>query len=234
VDDDRDPFDDPRLTEAVDDLRAAFLTAPDDDVARRHLDRLRATPVGVVPLRRRRPTVAAAAVAGLATAVLGLGGVAAANGSLPRPLQAGVSALVGVVGIEIPDGDGGGEGVGEREPAEVPPVPPVLPDLPAPGPPVVDPGPGEGAPGRDGEIPGREDTAPGRTGTAGETTNQPEAPPGQTGDVGNKPEEPPGQTGDVGNKPEAPPGLDRAPTSPPPSSGGAPAGPGSAAPGRNE
>jgi hypothetical protein len=206
VDDERDPLDDPRLSEVLDDLRTAFVSEPDDGVARRHLERLRATPVGVVPLRRSRPTVAAAAVAGLAVTVLGLGGVAAANDALPGPLQDGVAAVAGVVGVDLPDGGG--------RRAEVPP--PVAPfDLTGPDAPVDDPGRSEEAPGHGGEVPGREETAPGQTDTAGETTNKPEAPPGQTDEAG--------------NSPEAPPGQDNVTPAP---SGGPPDQPGSGAPGR--
>lgn len=209
MDDERDPIEDPRLREVVDDLRAAFLTPPDDDAARTHLDRLFAEPTTVVPLRGRRRTGAAIAAGALAAAVLGIGGVAAADGSLPGPLQRGVSALVGVVGVDVPDGDddetdapdSGGGGVGSTtSPSPTDPTEPTdrtEPTEPAEptdvAPPVVDPGRRQEAPGQTGEDPGRSGTAPGQTGTPGETDNRPEVPPGQSGDQGNKPEAPPGQ-----------------------------------------
>ena len=96
--------DDERLDAIFADLRATFVRPVDDEVADRHLEAIYAAvsaqevPVLADHPRRRVKGVVAAVAAGV---VLVGGGVAAASGSLPAPVQGLVAAVAEPFGVEL-------------------------------------------------------------------------------------------------------------------------------------
>jgi hypothetical protein len=160
------------------------------------LDGAAGVPADELGQRRRQRVVRIALVAG----ALGLTatGAAAANGSLPDPVQDVVSDVAESVGITLPAGSQDGPGHGRSDEA---PGRPAVPGQP------TDPGRSDEAPGRpaDPGAPGvgPEETPPGQGGTVpgtGEDTGgvgPDETPPGQGGTVPGT-DEPPGPPEDPG------------------------------------
>ncbi len=211
----------------IDDLRAAFLEPPSEEVATAHLkamteaiDRPRSTVASLE--RRKRRVVIASAAAGVGVAVVLTGGLAAAAGSLPGPLQGAVARVAEPFGIDLPRTSPASDPDADSDQAPETPTPPADtgPTMSQGGAPAGAADPSSGA-GHDGATVPPPSTAtpsggagkPGSTGqsgagspTAPTVSNRPEEPPGQTADHGNKPVVPPGQTGDEGNRPVVPPG----------------------------
>ncbi|HSL59595.1 MAG TPA: hypothetical protein VK866_17235 [Acidimicrobiales bacterium] len=189
--------DDERLLALAADLRAVWTTPLDEDLTQRHLAAMfAAVPASatrsddaplapVIPFRRRRVAIAAAAVA---LTVGATGGLAAAN-TLPPALQDAVSSAASIVGFDLPSSADRGD---------------------APGQLVENPGRDDGSvpgendpPGASGFAPGQTESTPGQSGTApGQSVENPGRddgpPPGQTGTT-------PGQSGTApGQQPENP------------------------------
>ena len=94
-----------------DDLRAAFVEPPAEDVADVHIAAMVAAAAAaadprVVQLRerKRRGVLVLCSAAGASVAILIGGGLAAASGNLPAPMQKAVSQVVDRFGIDVPDG----------------------------------------------------------------------------------------------------------------------------------
>lgn len=201
---------DPRLAMVLEDLREVLVQPPSEDVARAHLARITgvearlllnegpdgrdATVIDLAdrqPSRSRRLVVAGVASAAL---LLGAGGVAAAQGALPDPVQDFVHDVVSHVGVDVPTGGQssdapgrGGDGPGASEDA--------------PGQTGGGPGSSENAPGLGGTAPGQSSDAPGQGGAGpGSSGNA----PGQGGQ--NPSTTAPGQSGDKQNPSATAPG----------------------------
>ena len=160
-----------RETEVVEAMVAAMVVTP-IDAARPSSRRL----------HRRRALIAVTA----AVSVLGVGGVAAAAGGLPAPIQSFVSDSLSHVGVSVPSAD----------------------DEPLPPEPEATDGPRVEASDRSDEAPGQTETTPGQSGaTPGQSGATPgqsgSEPPGQSGNTpgqsgatpGQSRNEPPGQLG---------------------------------------
>jgi hypothetical protein len=210
--------------EAVfDDLRAVLLQPPAEHVAEQHLaamvQELPARPavVALVPRRARR----ALAAATVGAAVLIAGGIAAASGSLPGPLQDTVARVLEPFGVDLP-----GAGTDSRPAQDAPSESddPLDSDGQSPltttdaaGQPVPETGdqPASGASdGADNGVndpttPANNPTSPGQSGSAPGQQDQPgnsQNAPGQTGETPGRSETAPGQSDNQNNKPETPPG----------------------------
>jgi hypothetical protein len=209
--------------DVVDDLRAGFLEAPSDRVADAHLAAMAAAAEHVSNLssigRRRRRVVIASSAAALGVSVLLTGGLAAAAGNLPAPLQAVVARVIEPFGVDLPDGSSTTDTV---EPGDTPAPPPsaettLLPgsepnatELPASG--AVDPGTATAPTTEPSAAGSQTGSGEDRGSSPGESTpqsNKPEVPPGQTEDHESKPDAPPGQTEDHSKNPDTPPGQNR-------------------------
>jgi hypothetical protein len=213
--------------EVFDDLRSVLLEAPPDDVAADHVDAMHAAATEVLwasrtSRRRSRAVVASAIGAG----ALVIGGVAAATGSLPGPVQGLAAALAAPFGVDLPDGDGNGSespplsddgtsprSEGDRSDGSGEESEPATPPSSVSGTgsePTAPPASPEAAP----PEPENPEVAPGPTSQPG---NRPEIPPGQTEQPGNRPDVPPGhQSVAPGNSPDSPPGQSgQSPVTPP-------------------
>jgi hypothetical protein len=185
-------------------LRAAHGPIPGEDRAREAeiveamLAAMTVTPIATArPSSRRRRHLLVAVTA--AVSVLGVGGVAAAAGSLPTPIQSFVHESLSFVGVSVPS----------TEDAPAPPATETTDDASEP------PGQSGSAPGQPGATPGQSGATPGQSGnTPGQSGSEP---PGQSGNTpgqsGNTPgqsgSEPPGQSGSApgpsGEKPDTSP-----------------------------
>ncbi|HUP75268.1 MAG TPA: hypothetical protein VM282_19645 [Acidimicrobiales bacterium] len=159
-------------------LRAAHGPIPGEDRAREAevveamLAAMTVTPISEARSsgRRRRHVLVAVTAA---ISVLGVGGVAAAAGSLPSPVQSVVHDSLSRVGVSVPST--------EDEPA--PPEPEATDDA------------GVEAPGDSGNAPGQSGDTPGQSGdTPGQSGNDP---PGQSGATPGQSGNTPGQSGDA-------------------------------------
>jgi hypothetical protein len=170
--------------EVIVDLRTGFLSAPSEEVVRRHLADMfvvcEATRHLSRDSRRRRRTIVVGSTLGLG-AVLAVGSAAAATGNLPTPAQEMISRVAAPIGLDLPAGNSkeapgrGGDNPGQADSA--------------PGQ-QSDPGNSENAPGLGGVNPGRSDSPPGSADNAGNapTTLPPQAHQGSD-DVVNSPKE---------------------------------------------
>ena len=90
--------------EIFEDLRTVLLASPSEFVADQHLaamadaQEVRVEPTPLAPRRRARVLAAAA----VGAAVLVGGGIAAAAGELPRPLQDAVARVLEPLGVDLP------------------------------------------------------------------------------------------------------------------------------------
>ena len=207
-------------------LRAAHGPIPGEDREREQdvldamLDAMKVVPITaarrVQPARRGRRRVLIAVTA--AASVLGVGGVAAAAGSLPTPIQSFVHDTLDSVGVSIPEPsddlsptttlDRSGTDDDAPEPAGSAPVTAGNED----GKGKSDEAPGRtgDTPGQSGESPGKSEDAPGHT---GDNPGQSGSAPGESGDTPGHSEDPsnpsataPGQTGEKPDKANDAPG----------------------------
>ena len=209
-------------------LRAAYGPIPGEDPAREAevveamVAAMRVTPISAArsSIRkrgRRRALVALTA----AVSVLGIGGVAAAAGGLPTPIQSFVHDSLSFVGVSVPSSedepsppepettDGNGEQVPGQSGAtpghsgEAPGQSGVTPGHSAevPGQSGATPGQSSEAPGQSGDAPGRSGSAPGQSGAtpghSSEAPGQSGDAPGRSGSAPGQSSEPPGQSGDA-------------------------------------
>ncbi|MEO8693276.1 MAG: hypothetical protein ABI658_07145 [Acidimicrobiales bacterium] len=174
-------------------LRAARGPIPGEDRAREAevveamLAAMTVTPITAArPSSRRRRHLLVAVTA--AVSVLGVGGVAAAAGGLPTPIQSFVHDSLSHVGVTVPSTE----------------------DTPEPfGPATTDTG---GAPGQSGTTPGQSGATPGQSGSeppgqSATTPGQSATTPGQSGATpGQSGSEPPGQSGNPPGQSDDAPG----------------------------
>lgn len=180
-----------RETEVVDAMLDAMkvvpLTAASSAGARRES--------GSARRRTRRMLVAVTAAAG----VLGVGGVAAAAGNLPSPIQSFVHETLSQIGVAVPHPDDEPAPTDRTQDTDENEA-----DVPS-----TDDQPGnrqtqtDDTPGKSGEAPGRTGDTPGQS---GESPGKSEDAPGHTGDNPSKGGEPPGQSGSAPGQAGEPPG----------------------------
>ncbi len=186
-------------------LRTAHGPIPGEDRAREAevvlamVDAMGVTPlVADRPSRLARRRVVVAAIA--AASVFGVGGVAAAAGSLPTPIQSFVHDSLSHVGVSVPSTD------------DEPPAPPAdtAPETTVTDSDIEAPRHSESEPGQSGTAPGQSGNTPGQSGnTPGQSGSEP---PGQSGDTPGQSGDTPGQSGDApGQSGEAPGRPDEAP-----------------------
>ena len=164
-------------------LRAAHGPIPSEDRAREaEVVEAMVAAMRVVPITAARPSTRrhrrALVAVTAAVSVLGIGGVAAAAGGLPGPIQSFVSDSLSHVGVSVPSTDDE----------------PLSPDPQATDGPVVHASDrADEAPGQTGETPGRSGVTPGQSGaTPGQSGSEP---PGQTGATPGQSGATPGQSG---------------------------------------
>jgi hypothetical protein len=153
---------------------------------------------GVVPRGRRRRVLIATAAA---VSVFGVGGVAAAAGNLPTPVQSFVHDTLSHVGVSVPD-----RGDDPSPPATTIDAPDageaddddVTGDDPSP------PAQTDGGPGKSGDAPGHSGVAPGQS---GDNPGKSEDAPGHTGDDPGQSGSAPGQSGEGRGRSGDAPGL---------------------------
>ena len=203
-------------------LRAAHGPIPGEDREREQdvldamLEAMKVVPITAArpgkSARRSRRRVLIAVTA--AASVLGVGGVAAAAGSLPTPIQSFVHDTLDSVGVAVPDisndpapstsidrsGDNGDapepagsapETAGENNKGKSDEAPGRTGDTP--GQSGDSPGKSEDAPGHTGDNPAQSGTAPGQSGTSGDSSNPSETAPGHTVDKPDQADKAPGQ-----------------------------------------
>jgi hypothetical protein len=178
----------------VADLRAAFERPAAPEVANRHLTAMRGAARDLLPPVTAEaaeapfwtwPRRVGAAVAALAVALFGLGGLGMA-GALPGPMQDFVSSVADHVGLDVPKADGTipGRRTSPSDPGTTG----------APGQAGSTPGQAGETPATGAEAPGQAGTTPGQSGTApGQVDNPSATAPGQ---VDNPSATAPGQVND--------------------------------------